>query len=75
MQDIISTYVYYIYSAYSEEALLMSPKTSFAMVQTGVRELTGQDIPIPQIDDDSAILQIEACGICGQSTTGNTIKD
>ncbi|MDA1073779.1 MAG: zinc-binding dehydrogenase [Proteobacteria bacterium] len=41
------------------------PKTSFAMVQTGIRELKGQDIPLPQIDDDSAILQIEACGICG----------
>jgi threonine dehydrogenase-like Zn-dependent dehydrogenase len=43
----------------------MLPKTSFAMVQTGIRELTGQDIPLPQIDDDSAILRIEACGICG----------
>jgi 2-desacetyl-2-hydroxyethyl bacteriochlorophyllide A dehydrogenase len=43
----------------------MLPKTAFAMVQTGVRELQGRDIPIPDIDDDSAILQIEACGICG----------
>ncbi len=43
----------------------MLPKTSFAMVQTGVRELQGQDLPMPQIDADSAILQIEACGICG----------
>ena len=43
----------------------MLPKASFAMVQTGVRELSGQDIPLPQIDDESAILQIEACGICG----------
>ncbi len=45
--------------------IVMLPKTSFAMVQTGVRELSGQDIPLPQIDDNSAILQIEACGICG----------
>ncbi|WP_206019517.1 zinc-dependent alcohol dehydrogenase [Pseudomaricurvus alkylphenolicus] len=43
----------------------MLPKTSFAMVQTGVRMLEGRDIPIPDIDDNSAILQIEACGICG----------
>jgi len=43
----------------------MLPKTSFAMVQTGVRELAGRDIALPQIDDNSAILQIEACGICG----------
>lgn len=41
------------------------PKTSFAMVQTGVRQLEGRDIPMPQIDDESAILQVEACGICG----------
>ncbi len=43
----------------------MLPKTSFAMVQTGIREIQGQDLPMPQIDADSAILQIEACGICG----------
>lgn len=43
----------------------MLPKTSMAMVQTGIRELQRQDIPLPDIDDDSAILKIEACGICG----------
>ncbi len=41
------------------------PKTSFAMVQTAKRELTPMDIDIPEIDDESAILQLEACGICG----------
>jgi len=41
------------------------PKTSFAMVQTAKRELTPMDISIPDIDDDSAILKLEACGICG----------
>ena len=35
------------------------------MVQTGVRCLEAQDIPIPEINDDSAILKLEACGICG----------
>jgi len=35
------------------------------MVQTGIRKLEGREIPIPDIDDESAILQIEACGICG----------
>jgi len=44
---------------------LMLPKTSFAMVQTGIRELVAKDLPMPQIDADSAILQVEACGICG----------
>ncbi len=43
----------------------MLPKKSFAMVQTGKRVLEPMDIDIPDIDDDSAILQIEACGICG----------
>jgi threonine dehydrogenase-like Zn-dependent dehydrogenase len=41
------------------------PKTSFAMVQTAKRELTPMDIEIPDIDDESAILKLEACGICG----------
>lgn len=43
----------------------MLPKTSFAMVQTGTRLLEPRDIPIPEIDDDTAILELEACGICG----------
>ena len=43
----------------------MSQKTSLAMVQTAPRKLVPQDIPIPDIDSDSALLRIEACGICG----------
>ncbi len=41
------------------------PAKSFAMVQTGVRTLEPRDLPIPEIDEDSALLQLEACGICG----------
>jgi len=41
------------------------PKTSFAMVQTAERKLEPRDLPIPDIDADSALLQLEACGICG----------
>jgi threonine dehydrogenase-like Zn-dependent dehydrogenase len=41
------------------------PRTSFAMVQTAPRVLEPRDLPIPDIDDDSAILALEACGICG----------
>ncbi len=41
------------------------PRSSFAMVQTGVRTLVPQDVPIPDIDADSALLRIEVCGICG----------
>ena len=41
------------------------PQKSFAMVMTAKRELTAMDIEIPEIDEDSAILKLEACGICG----------
>lgn len=41
------------------------PKTSFSMVQTANRKLEPMDIPLPDIDEDSGLLQIEACGICG----------
>ena len=41
------------------------PKSSFAMVQVAPRELVARDVPIPDIDADSAILELEACGICG----------
>lgn len=43
----------------------MLPKTSLAMVQTAKRRLEKMDIPLPDIDDDSAILRVEVCGICG----------
>lgn len=43
----------------------MLPEKSFTMVQTGVRTLEPRDVEIPDIDDFSAILEIEACGICG----------
>ncbi len=41
------------------------PKTTLAMVQTGIRELEARDLPLPEIDEDSGLLRIEACGICG----------
>lgn len=41
------------------------PKKSFAMVQTGIRKLEPKDLPMPKIDDDSGLVRIEACGICG----------
>jgi len=41
------------------------PTTSRAIVQTGPRQLELRDLPIPDIDDDSALLRVEACGICG----------
>lgn len=43
----------------------MIPATTFAMVQTAPQKLEMRDLPIPDISDDTAILRIEACGICG----------
>ena len=41
------------------------PKHSLAMVQTAERKLEPMDLPLPEISDDSGIVRIEACGICG----------
>lgn len=41
------------------------PRTTRAVVQEGPRQLELRELPMPAIDDDSAILRIEACGICG----------
>ena len=38
---------------------------SRAIVQTGPKQLEMRELPVPEIGDDSAILRIEACGICG----------
>lgn len=38
---------------------------SRAVVQTGPRRLELREIEVPDIDDDHAILRVEACGICG----------
>ena len=43
----------------------MVPKKSMAMVQTAPRKLERRDLPIPPVTDGSAILRVEACGICG----------
>jgi threonine dehydrogenase-like Zn-dependent dehydrogenase len=43
----------------------MSPRTARAIVQTAPRRLELRELPIPDIDADSALLRVEACGICG----------
>jgi threonine dehydrogenase-like Zn-dependent dehydrogenase len=35
------------------------------MVQTAVRRLEPRELPIPDLTDDTALLRVEACGICG----------
>ncbi len=41
------------------------PAKAFAMVLTANRVLEPRDLPVPDIDHDSALLRLEACGICG----------
>ncbi len=41
------------------------PSKTLAMVLTARRKLEAQDLPIPEIGDDDALLRIDACGICG----------
>ncbi len=36
-----------------------------AIVQTAPRQLELRELEVPDIDDDSALLRVEACGICG----------
>jgi len=40
-------------------------RTTRAIVQTGPRRLELRELPVPEIDDESALLRVEACGICG----------
>src|SRR5207248_7567125 len=40
------------------------PRTCRAVVQTAPRRLELRELPVPEIDDDSALLRVEACGIC-----------
>jgi threonine dehydrogenase-like Zn-dependent dehydrogenase len=40
-------------------------KTSRAVVQTGARRLELRELPLPEPTDDTALLRVEACGICG----------
>jgi 2-desacetyl-2-hydroxyethyl bacteriochlorophyllide A dehydrogenase len=43
----------------------MAQRTSRAIVQEGPRKLVLRELPLPDIDDDSGLLRLEACGICG----------
>jgi len=43
----------------------VAKKRTLAMVQTAPRRLEARELLIPDIRDDSALLRVEACGICG----------
>jgi threonine dehydrogenase-like Zn-dependent dehydrogenase len=43
----------------------MPAKKSRVVVQTAPRKLEMRELPVPEIDADSGLLRIEACGICG----------
>jgi threonine dehydrogenase-like Zn-dependent dehydrogenase len=41
------------------------PKRTLAMVLSAPRTLEPRELDVPEIDADSALLRVEACGICG----------
>ena len=43
----------------------MPPKKSLAMVLTGAKKIERMDLPVPAVTADTAIMRVEACGICG----------
>jgi len=43
----------------------MARDKTLAMVQTAPRKLEARELPLPEIGDDTALLRVEACGICG----------
>ena len=43
----------------------MPIRNSLAMVHTAPRQLLAQEVAIPEIGHEEALLRIEACGICG----------
>ena len=43
----------------------MTASKTLAMVLTAPRKLEAQSLPIPEATDDTALLRLEACGICG----------
>jgi threonine dehydrogenase-like Zn-dependent dehydrogenase len=43
----------------------MRARKTLAMVLTAPRRLEPRELPLPEIDDGSALLRVEACGICG----------
>jgi threonine dehydrogenase-like Zn-dependent dehydrogenase len=43
----------------------MPPRSSRAIVQTGPRQLELRELAVPELTDDTGLLRVEACGICG----------
>jgi threonine dehydrogenase-like Zn-dependent dehydrogenase len=43
----------------------MTARNAFAMVLVEPRKLEPRELPLPEIDADSGLLRVEACGICG----------
>ena len=43
----------------------MMARSALAMVLTAPKTLEARSLPLPQVADDTALLRIEACGICG----------
>ena len=46
-------------------------RKSRVVVQEAPRKLVMRDLPLPEITDDSALLRVEACGICRSDIHGS----
>ena len=40
-------------------------ETMKALVVEGIKQFTYQDVPMPVLKDDEALVRVRACGICG----------
>ena len=41
------------------------PKTAKISVLTGVKNMKVMELPVPEINDDEVLVQVEGCGVCG----------
>ena len=49
------------------------PRKCFAMVLTRTRKLEPREFPLPEVRDDTALLRVETCGICGPITNSTAV--
>ena len=43
----------------------MIPKMMKAAVYLGTEHIEIHEIPVPEVDDDSALVKVHACAVCG----------
>ncbi|MCL2660496.1 MAG: alcohol dehydrogenase catalytic domain-containing protein [Acidobacteriaceae bacterium] len=48
-----------------ETEVIAIPKTMKAAVLHGIDRMAVEEVPVPEIDDESALMRVEACCVCG----------